>query len=586
MHKYLIGGTGSGKSVLISKLVALQTQEDTNASIVYFDLKLDDSRMIARTLPGEFFRAGRVRYVDVLSENFAMNFLALPPYTTQDRELVVSSYTNYIIDSFREMYSTQAVGVQLERILKVLLFYLYGNTDTPTFSDLYRVIMQARGKDFESVRSVMDKFGSADMERAVRGLEDLKPDSWMPILNRIEPFVIDPFLSQRFNTKYSSSRPEEYLRGGRISFFNITRSISASMASMVLLVLLLQIWFYAVTRKEKTPIVLVLDEFQVLRDSEIIKTILSQGRAYGLFVWLAHQDLGQIALEFQKEIRSNIGDMYIGSVSGSDRAVFSRDVFASDALQRKLVSLKKFQFVHIHEKQETLLDVGRPLPQLTSEPELTRFLAKESQRLMVRRVRDSFDFDGSFWIDLCTVKPPPKTEWLVLCALKKNPKNLTKIVAEVDSNDRDEVSALLQKLNTERKIKVVRTRKVGNQTERVYGLGAESAKYFPDDYSSIGQSDGISGVAAKAFDHNTSFGRFVTIARQKGDDRVDMLAYDYDSKEVISIEIESESEIQSHPEQVRYNAKKWSGMGFDGCQVWSKSRQVKDLGLNCDVFIV
>lgn len=586
MHKYLIGGTGSGKSVLISKLVALQTQEDPGASIVYFDLKLDDSKMIARTLPGEFFRADRVRYVDVLSDNFAMNFLALPPYTTQNRELVVSSYANYIIDSLREMYGTPAVGVQLERILKVLLFYLYANTDTPTFSDLYRVVTQARGRDLGSVLSVMDRFGSADMERAVRGLEELKPDNWMPILNRIEPFVIDPFLRQRFNTKYSSTGPGEYLRGGRISFFNITRSISASMASLVLLVLLLQIWFYAITRQERTPIILVLDEFQVLRDSEIVRTILSQGRAYGLFVWLAHQDLGQIAPEFQKEIRSNIGDVYIGSVSGSDRAVLSRDVFASETLQRKLVSLKKFQFVRIRDRQETLLEVGRPLPQLASEMELARFLGAESRRLVVRRVRDSFDFGGSFWIDLCAAKPPPKTEWLVLCAIRENPKNLTRIVAEIDSNDRDEVSALLQKMNDGKEIKVVRTRRVGAQTERVYGLGAESARYFPDDYSSIGQSDGIGEVAAKAFEHNASFGRFVTIAKQKGDDRVDMIAYDYDSKEAVSIEIESESEVQSHPEQVRYNGRKWAKMGFDGCQVWSKSEKIKDLGLDCDVFVV
>ncbi len=586
MHRYLIGGTGSGKSVLVSKLIAQQTRKDPSTAIIYFDLKLDDSKMIAKTLPMEFYKNDKVRYVDILSENFAMNFLSLPAYAIDNKEFVMSSYTNYIIESFREMYNTQSVGVQLERILKILFFYLYHNTDTPTFSDLYKVITQAKEKNMESVKSVMNRFGSADMQMAVSGLSDLRPDSWLPILNRIEPFVIDPFLSLRFNSKYSSLKPGECLQSGQISFMNITRSISASMASMVLLVLLLQIWFYVTTRQEKNPIILVLDEFQVLRDSEIIKTILSQGRAYGLFVWLIHQDLGQITPEFQKEIRNNISDIYIGNVSGSDGAVFSKDVFASETLQRKLVSLKKFHFVHILEKQETPIKVGMPLPQLISQEYFDEFLDTESKRLIIRQVKDSFNFDDSFWLDLCVVEPPSKTEWLILCTLRDNPKNLTKIVADIDSNDRDMVSKLLQQMNDEKKIKVVRTRKMGNQTERVYGIGEESTKYFPTDYSLIGQSKGIDEVATAAFNHNVSFSRFVTVAKQKGDDRVDMLAYDYDSKEVISIEIESESEVSSHPEQVKYNGKKWIKMGFDSCQIWSKSKQIRDYVTDCDVFVV
>ena len=75
-------------------------------------------------------------------------------------------------------------------------------------------------------------------------------------------------------------------------------------------------------------------------------------------------------------------------------------------------------------------------------------------------------------------------------------------------------------------------------------------------------------------------------AKQKGNDRVDMLVYDYDSKDVTSIEIESKSETSSHPEQVKYNSEKWIKMGFDSCQIWSKSKQIKDYVTDCDVFIV
>ncbi len=297
-------------------------------------------------------------------------------------------------------------------------------------------------------------------------------------------------------------------------------------------------------------------------------------------------DLGQITPEFQKEIRNNIGDIYIGNVSGTDGAIFSKDVFASETLQRKLASLPKFHFMHILEKQEIPLQVGMPLDKVLPDNSLHEFLENESKKLIVKQVKDSFNFDDSFWLDLCVVPPLPKTEWLILCSLHHNPKNLTKQVADIDSNDRDVISVLLQEMNDEKKIKVVRTRKMGSQTEKIYGLSEKSLIYFPTDYSLIGQAEGINDVATAAFDHNVSFGRFVSIAKQKGDDRVDMLAYDYDSKEVISIEIESQSETSSHPEQVKHNGEKWIKMGFDSCQIWSKSKKIKNYVTNCDVFVV
>ena len=46
---------------------------------------------------------------------------------------------------------------------------------------------------------------------------------------------------------------------------------------------------------------------------------------------------------------------------------------------------------------------------------------------------------------------------------------------------------------------------------------------------------------------------------------------------VISVEIESYSEVESHPEHVLLNMKKWKEMGFSGCHVWSTHKQVVEI---------
>ncbi|MFN3653811.1 MAG: hypothetical protein ACK4TO_00605, partial [Candidatus Nitrosotenuis sp.] len=43
------------------------------------------------------------------------------------------------------------------------------------------------------------------------------------------------------------------------------------------------------------------------------------------------------------------------------------------------------------------------------------------------------------------------------------------------------------------------------------------------------------------------------------------------------VEIESTSELQSHPEQARYNMLKWKELGFTECHVWSKSLKIQEI---------
>ena len=59
--------------------------------------------------------------------------------------------------------------------------------------------------------------------------------------------------------------------------------------------------------------------------------------------------------------------------------------------------------------------------------------------------------------------------------------------------------------------------------------------------------------------------------------RTDLIAYDYSTDVAISVEIESHKEVESHPEHVLLNMKKWKDMGFLQCHVWSTHKQVAEI---------
>ncbi|MDG7022974.1 MAG: TraM recognition domain-containing protein [Nitrososphaerota archaeon] len=47
----------------------------------------------------------------------------------------------------------------------------------------------------------------------------------------------------------------------------------------------------------RTPVFLIVDEFQMIENLEILRTIISEARKYGLFLILSHQNTTQINQE-------------------------------------------------------------------------------------------------------------------------------------------------------------------------------------------------------------------------------------------------------------------------------------------------
>ena len=114
-----------------------------------------------------------------------------------------------------------------------------------------------------------------------------------------------------------------------------------------------------------------------------------------------------------------------------------------------------------------------------------------------------------------------------------------------------------------------------------YSLSKQTQKtYFTFDSKLIGTANDIPRVTKKVVESYLKKGLFVTLALQKiekDEDRTDLIAYSYDSEKSISVEIESTSELYSHPEYTIYNMRKWKKMGFHMCHSWFSSEKLQEI---------
>ncbi len=604
-HVYILGGTGSGKSTLIRNLYkhlecANYTKTLANSAI-YIDVKDEDAKLFLRQCDWISFNNDKVTYLDINHTDFAVNLLELPDYSELERDIVVSRMVGHIIEMFKEFYSQPQTFVQMERILRLLLFYLYSNTDTPTILDLYEIIIRLQkdgNYELQQILRVYKKVTSSEMEHALESIAKLSKDSWTPLLNRLEMFATDNYLRKKFGIRHTTIDFEKMLMPGNITVFRISDTETPKYAhGLAIMAIVIKIWFMIQHRASKiqpekrTLVVLALDEFQKIQDLSVLTSILSQARSYNLGLVLAHQNVAQINAELLETVVGNTATQIYGRVSGIDASKIAQIIdphFAKD-LTGQITTQPDFIFTAKmrppsgqHQGFPVQFRASSPPTLVLTETETLEFIQKMKTQHMgsetIQATLNSKESKKIEWMKQLYTKFRTKEEWAIIKFLQKENGNLQEIVEGVKSNDRDKTSQLIDELRIDDVVSVARSRKRGGRLEHEFTLYSRAKEtYFPENFVLIGIAEDINYVAKKAFDYYLNKGFFISLAIQdvKKDRKMcDMVAYDYDTDSAISIEIESTVEVISHPEQVRFNMTKWKDLGFSECHVWSKSQKI------------
>lgn len=601
-HMYLVGASGSGKTSLVRVLAKhLEMWNDNgtfSSAFIYVDPKGDDSYKFIQQCEPHTINEGRVHYLDPQETKFSINPLELPSYRPGEREDVVSRHVGYFMKTISEWYQQSSSYVQMERVFRALLFYLYSKHDAPTFTDLHDIVLRLQDGGEDALPQIMDALGAPDayMVRALKGISVLKSDAFTPLLNRVEQFATDPMLRRMFAVRRGTVDFKEIIQPGRYTVIKISPlNTPHHIQPLAIQAIILKLWFAvqeraSVVSEERTQVVLALDEFQVLGDLQVLHTMLEQARSLGLGLVLSHQTIEQINDRQLALITGNSGTQLAGKVHGRDASRMAQiwdPQFAKDLTQR-LASQEYFRWM-IREKappgEEQPFPVqfwlGMPPKLLVTKEQYGEFLSSQLARYGRGIVEDAIISQAAEnknkWLKSISVRFPTQMEWDIMRMLLEGPRQQVDMVARLAVPNRSEVLDALKDMMSRNLI--IKTDPGNRMSAYEITPDARSA-YFQPQFGEVGSAEDIDGMARVVFASYLKMGMFATVASQrvvKGRHRTDLVAYDYGKNIPISVEIESVSEVRSHPEHVRHNMTKWREMGFGQCHMWSRNPKIREI---------
>jgi len=605
-HIYCVGGTGSGKTSLIRVIAKHLEEANLNEtfpnSFIYLDPKGEDSEKFIQQCSENSMNSDMIHYLEPLDTGFSINPLELPKYSPGKRDETISRYVGYFLEMVKEWYGQQQTFVQMERIFRVLLFYMYYKNDAPTFIDMYDIIIQLQDEGEKYLQIMFKALGMPgdELKQALSSIASLKADSFVPLLNRVEQFATDPILKKVFCQRHGTVSFEELIQSGHYTIVRIsTLNLAHHVQPLAIQAFVIKLWFTILERAsrlkedDRNQVVLALDEFQIVKDLQILPLILSQARSYRLGMLLAHQTMAQIDDKLLEEIVGNSGTQLAGRISGKDASRLGNiwDPKFSKELTQQMASQEDFHWTYKMraapgQEQPTPIQFWLPTPPEISntDDQMRQFIASQKKKYHIVEQSTSIlseaQTESIKWMRYITVPLPEQMQWQIMLVLHQNnsePLQLGQITEKLKADQRDDVSDVLHDMVEKKMLDVVDD----DNRNAKYVLSEDTkSKYFTFDSTKIGSADDIPHITKKAVSSYLQKGYFLTIADQtvkKDEDRTDLIAYSYETDKAISVEIESANELASHPEAARKNMVKWESMGFAAYHGWSTSDRIKQI---------
>ncbi len=326
-HLYVIGQTGTGKSVFLKRL-AIEDMKAGNG-VCFIDPHGTDILDILASVPPE--REKDVIYFDpsYMDRVLGLNMLEFDQARPEQKTFVV----NELFSIFQKLYGKipESMGPMFEQYFRnATLLVLEDPESGSTMLDITRVMADAefRRKKLEKARNpVVLEFWKkiATQAGGEAALENIVPY----ITSKFDVFTANEYMRPIIGQQESSFNFREVMDQKKILLVNLSKGklgeINANLIGMIVVGKLLMAALSRVDniRGDFPPFYLYIDEFQnVTTDS--ISSILSEARKYKLSLTVAHQFIAQLEEDIRDAVFGNVGSMAAFRVGAEDAEVLEK----------------------------------------------------------------------------------------------------------------------------------------------------------------------------------------------------------------------------------------------------------------------
>lgn len=328
-HMYVIGQTGTGKSVFLQNLIIQDIKNGDGACFI--DPHGSDVQDILANIPPERFED--VIYFDPAHTKrpMALNMLEYDTNYPEQKTFVV----NELFSIFQKLYGAnpESMGPMFEQYFRNATMLVIEDPETGnTLLDVSRVLSDKSYRDLKISRCnnpVVKEFWTNIASKAggEASLENIVPY----ITSKFDVFLANDIMRPVIAQEKSSFNFRQIMDEKKILLVNLSKGRLGDInANLIGLILVGKILMAALSRvdnqsKDLPPFYLYIDEFQnVTTDS--IATILSEARKYKLSLNIAHQFIAQLEENIKDAVFGNVGSMAVFRV-GSDDAEYLQNQF-------------------------------------------------------------------------------------------------------------------------------------------------------------------------------------------------------------------------------------------------------------------
>ena len=323
-HTYIVGKSGTGKSVLLANMAIQDIQNGEGVCVIdpHGDLVSD----ILDRIPPERAEDVIVFSPGDLERPMALNLLEYDPRYPEQKSFVI----NEMIGIFDKLYDLKATGGPMfEQYMRNAMLLVMDDPESgSTLMEIPKVLSDAEFRKFKLGRcknqTVVD-FWRKEAEKA--GGEAALANIVPYITSKLTSFISNDMMRPIIGQQTSAFNLREVMDKQKILLIDLPKGVVGEMNAYLLgMILVGKILIAALSRtdipsSERKDFYLYIDEFQNFTTTSICQ-ILSEARKYALDLIIAHQYIGQLSKNNNTEVKDavfgNVGTMVSFKVGSED----------------------------------------------------------------------------------------------------------------------------------------------------------------------------------------------------------------------------------------------------------------------------
>ena len=344
-HTYIIGQTGTGKSILLENL-AFQDMMD-GKGFAFVDPHGDSVEALLGKVPKE-----RVEDVIYFNPGDMTNPIGLNMFEfdhEDQKDFLVQEAINMLYGLYDPGH-TGIVGPRLEHIFRNAALLLMADPQGGTFIDIPKVLidqeyMKSKLK-YVKDQSVID-FWTKEFPASQRSNEAGEVISW--VVSKFGPFISNDSMRNIIGQTKSGFNLRDIMDNKKILLVNLSKGRMGELNSKLLGIIFVMKFQAAamgranVPEDERVDFSLYVDEFQNFA-TESFESILSEARKYRLNLILGNQFMTQLTDKIREAIIGNVGTVISGRIGVTDAELMVKR-FAPTFEAEDLIKMPNYQSV-------------------------------------------------------------------------------------------------------------------------------------------------------------------------------------------------------------------------------------------------